>query len=235
MKRGRPLVLAVAGFDPSGRAGLLADAWAIAQSGGAPLGVVTALTAQGARFVCAAVEPRRVRQQLDAALDSGPVAAVKLGMVPDRRTLAQIVAALSRGGVPVVIDPVVRTSKGQRLSSLDPRDYLRLGSQLQRAVLTPNRRELAWLGQSAAGLLELGFEGVIVKGSSSAVDEVASAAGQWVLRGARLPRSTLHHRGTGCRFGSGVAARLAHGEDLITAARSARRLVRKFLSGPILP
>ena len=75
---------------------------------------------------------------------------------------------------------------------------------------------------------------VVVKGSDSAIDELFSLEGHQILRGARLARSPLHHRGTGCRFGSGLAAGLARGDDLLTATRRARRLVRKFLARPIL-
>ena len=232
-----PLVLTVAGFDPSARAGLLADTWAIAHAGGAPLAVVTALTAQGPQFVCVPVAPRLLGQQLRSALASGPVRAVKLGMVPDRGALAQIVRALRPGSRPIVVDPVVRTSRGERLSALDPADYRQLAHRLgprNRVVITPNREELGWLEASPAQLLRLGFWGVVVKGSQSAVDEVFGPTGHQVLGGARLPRSTSHHRGTGCRFGSGLATALARGEDLVSATRSAKRLVRRFLRSPII-
>jgi hydroxymethylpyrimidine/phosphomethylpyrimidine kinase len=233
-----PRVLTVAGFDPSGRAGLLADTWAIASAGGAALAVVTALTAQGTQFVCQPVAPKLIAQQLRSALASGPVRAAKLGMVPHRRALAAISAGLREGTFPIVIDPVVRTSKGERLSSLTAADYLQLGAHLglhHPLILTPNREELRWLGASPTDLLRSGFWGVVVKGSDSAIDEVFTRKAHQLLRGSRLPRNTSHHRGTGCRFGSGLAASLARGEDLFRAARSAKRLVRKFLRGPILP
>jgi hydroxymethylpyrimidine/phosphomethylpyrimidine kinase len=230
-------VLLISGFDPSGRAGLLADLWAVRSTGARAVGVVTAITAQGEKFVCAPVAPKLLDQQLSAALGSAPVDAAKLGMIADRRALSAIVDRLQPHGFPIVIDPVVHTSRGEPLSSLSPRDYLQLGHRLRRRhlVITPNRDELTWLGASATDLLAIGFSGVIVKGSDCAVDEVFTAEGRLVLRGARLPRNTLHHRGTGCRFGSGLAAALGCGEDLVGAARTAKRLVRKFLRGPILP
>ena len=230
-----PLVLAIAGLDPSGQAGLLADTWAIAACGGSALGVVTALTAQGKKFVCEPVAPTLIGQQLRAALAGRTVRAAKLGMVPHARALAAIVAGLKHGDWPIVIDPVVRTSRGERLSTLTAEDYLRLGKLLaHRVVLTPTRDELQWLAVTPAQLLRRGFLGVVVKGSDSATDEVFAATGHQVLRGSRLPRNTSHHRGTGCRFGSGVATSLALGEDLFAAARRAKRLVRKFLRTPII-
>ncbi len=225
------IVLTIAGFDPSGRAGVLADVWAINASKGAARAAITALTAQGRRFSSTPVEPSVLRAQIKAVIRDA--AAIKVGMVPNRGSLAVIRAELRAGSAPIVIDPVVRSSRGEPLSSLTPRDYLSLGSL--GAVITPNRAELHWLGVDAAGLLAAGFSGVVLKGSDGATDEVFSPGRHLVLRGTRLPRSTLHHRGTGCRFGSGMAVALARGEDLFTAASSAKRLVRKFLRAPIIP
>ena len=75
MKPG-PLVLSIAGLDPSGRAGLLADVWAIGRCGGAAVGVVTALTAQGSMpFHSAPVGPKTLELQLRAALEAKTVEA----------------------------------------------------------------------------------------------------------------------------------------------------------------
>lgn len=169
---------------------------------------------------------RLVRDQLDAALALKP-AAVKVGMIPNARVLDPIVARLRRVRVPIVVDPVVLSSTGQRLSSLRPIDFRQLA--FPSAVLTPNRDEDAWLGTNAAA-----FAARVVKGSDTATDEVVLGGQRTLLRGSRLPRNTSHHRGTGCRFGSGLAVGLARGEDVVSAARGARRLVRKFLRSPIL-
>lgn len=225
-------MLSVSGFDPLGRAGLLADGWAIRSCGGELRGVVTAVTAQGDKFSSAAVAPGQIRAQMRVALEDRRVGAVKLGMVPNRGALEAIFASLGTGTQPIVIDPVVRTSRGDRLSTLVPSDFLRLGKKFgerRRLLLTPNRDELAWLGPSAARLVELGFWAVVVKGSQSAIDEIFSRRGEHTLRGSSLPRSTSHHRGTGCRFASGLAVHLAQGDDLLTAVRGAKRLVRRFL------
>ncbi len=234
---GPPRVLIVAGFDPSGGAGVLADVWAISKLGGSALAVVTALTAQGRTFACSPVAPKGVELQLQSALAAGAVRAAKWGMIPNRQALDVIIDGLAVGHWPIVIDPVVRTSKGERLSSLGPQDYLQLGKRLGRLhplVLTPNREELQWLRASPTQLLALGYWAVVVKGSDSGLDQVFTHQDHWELRGSPLPRNTSHHRGTGCRFGSGLATALARGEDLIAAARAAKRLIRRFLSDPII-
>ena len=139
----RPGVLVAAGLDPSGGAGLLADVGAVLAAGGRPVGVATGLTAQGRRFAVSAVAGGMLGKQLDAVLQDGRPAAVKLGMVPDRRTLGLLWERVARSAGTLVVDPVVRTSRGQRLSTLLPGDYRRLAGP--RVWIVPNVPELGWL------------------------------------------------------------------------------------------
>ena len=229
-----PVVLCIGGWDPSGRAGLLADVWAIGQLGGRPAGVVTAITAQGAVFKSTPVSPDQIRRQVRAALEVHPACSVKIGMVPDRRSLRRLAGAIGGSTRWVVVDPVVNSSTGDRLSTLTAADYLGLRSYFSpktRVVLTPNAAELRWLAVTPTQLLERGYAAVVVKGGESGIDLIFSRGTRPAsLLGSRLRRSTSHHRGTGCRFASGLAVGLARGEDLVPATRRAKRLVRKFLS-----
>lgn len=219
-------VLLVAGLEPSGRAGLLADVETARALGASSLAVASALTAQGTRtFATRAAPALLVRRQLEALLELGGIDAVKLGMVPDAQVMRAVVRALAGGRAPWVVDPVVRSSKGERLSSLGARDYLGLAGG--RVVLTPNLLEARWLlgwrrpvdsperaAQAAAQLLETGFWAVVLKGGHSggaAVDVVATRGEVALLEGPRLPRGTLTHRGTGCRFATALAVGLARG------------------------
>src|SRR5262245_53452194 len=91
-----PAVLALAGLDPSGRAGLLADLEAIRELRTAGFGIATALTAQGrSTFAVAAVPPSILRAQLRALSEVGRFSAIKLGVVPNRAILRDICDALS--------------------------------------------------------------------------------------------------------------------------------------------
>lgn len=232
-----PRVLCVGGLDPSGRAGLLADAWAVQRAKAAPLAVATALTAQGGRrFSLNPVAPAVLRAQLEAARASGPLHAVKLGMVATPAQLEVIASALQGLAVPWVVDPVTSTSRGERLSRLSPRDYQHLAGALGRADtwLTPNQAELAWLGGSAEALLALGFAGVLVKGGDTALDVLFERRGQTTFRSRPVRRDRVHHRGTGCRLASALAARLGRGARPAEAVKFARRLVLQFLNLPIL-
>jgi hydroxymethylpyrimidine/phosphomethylpyrimidine kinase len=231
-------------MEATGRVGLLADVAAVAEAGGVAIGVVTALTAQGRRFTVSGVPPGLLAAQLDAALAAGRPHAVKLGMVPDARSLATLWPRLVRLGVPLVVDPVVRTSRGQRLSRLLPGHYLELAGP--RVWLTPNVPELAWLlgrralptsvdevTELAMALRAVGFAAVVVKGGhlgGPPVDVLVSRTRVQRFFGPRLQRSP-RQRGTGCRFASTLATRLALGGDAAAAVREARRAVRRYLRG----
>jgi hydroxymethylpyrimidine/phosphomethylpyrimidine kinase len=240
----RPTVLVAAGLEGTGRVGLLADVSAVRAAGGLPTAVVTALTAQGSRFCLLGVPTPFLAAQLEAALAAGRPAAVKLGMVPDARTLAALWPALVRLRVPVVVDPVVRTSRGESLSSLSPRDFRQLAAPS--VWLTPNLPELAWLlglprlprdvdavTELATALLAEGFAAVVVKGGhleGPATDVLVTKERVQRFVGARLVRDS-GLRGTGCRFASTLATRLALGRDGSSAVRDAKRAVRRYLRG----
>lgn len=237
-----PRVLLLAGHEPTGRAGLLADVAAVRALGGAPVAVPTAQTAQGrVTFAREPTPSRMLRAQVAAALELGPVGAVKLGMVPGPSALGVLREAL--GGVDAwwVVDPVVRTSKGEPLSRLTAKHYVGLAGP--RVVLTPNLDEAAWLlglpsvrsveeaEEAGRALVARGFGAVLVKGGhreEGAVDVLCLPGRTRRLVGARLPRPP-ERRGTGCRFASALACELARGRGLEAAARRAKAYVARYL------
>ena len=235
-----PAVVALAGLEPLGRAGLLADVEAIRELGARPVGIATALTAQGRRrFAVSPAPAALVALQLQIAQREVRPRALKLGMVPDRAVLWAISRAADRS-VPWVIDPVVRSSRGGALSKLSPRDYRLLAAP--NAILTPNLVELAWLtGRDAlAGEAELldamrelrgwGFGAVLAKGGHArggALDLLLAGSGLHRFPASRMRR--LGARGTGCRLASALAACLARGLPLEVAAARAKAYVRRYL------
>ncbi len=237
-----PRVLLLAGHEPTGRAGLLADVATVRALGGAPVAVPTAQTAQGrVTFASEPTPERLLRAQITAALELGPVGAVKLGMVPGPPSLSALREALSGVDAWWVVDPVVRTSKGEPLSLLTAKDYLGLAGP--RVVLTPNLDEAAWLlGHASVGSVEeaeeagralvaLGFGAVLVKGghrAEGAVDVLCMSGRTRRLSGERLARPP-ERRGTGCRFASALACELARGGELEAAAHHAKAHVARYL------
>ncbi|RKI41588.1 phosphomethylpyrimidine kinase, partial [Corallococcus sp. AB049A] len=150
----RPRVLLLAGLEPTGRAGLLADVAAVRARGGDAVAVPTAQTAQGSHtFAVVPASPRMLAAQVTAAREWGPLHAVKWGVVPGPSQLATARAALKDADAWWVVDPVVRSSRGQALSRLTARHYLALAGP--RVLVTPNLEEAAWLlGRPALGTVE---------------------------------------------------------------------------------
>ncbi|RKG96133.1 phosphomethylpyrimidine kinase [Corallococcus sp. CA047B] len=240
----RPRVLLLAGLEPTGRAGLLADVAAVRARGGDAVAVPTAQTAQGTHtFAVVPAAPRMLTAQVTAAREWGVLHAVKWGVVPGPSQLATARAALKGTDAWWVVDPVVRSSRGQALSRLSPRHYLALAGP--RVVVTPNLDEAGWLlgrpapgtveeaQEAAEGLCRLGFGVVLVKGGhlpegQGLADVLAFSGRMLVMRGRRLKRPP-ERRGTGCRLASALAAELGRGTGPEAAVRAAREHVTRYL------
>ncbi|HET8541665.1 MAG TPA: bifunctional hydroxymethylpyrimidine kinase/phosphomethylpyrimidine kinase [Anaeromyxobacter sp.] len=238
-------MLVVAGLDPTGGAGLLADLEALAAVGARGWAVASALTAQGARGA-RGFEPASeamLLAQLDALLD-GPERprAVKTGMLATAGLARALAARLARAPVaraPLVVDPVVAASSGAPLldaGGLAPGDAL--APLLARAALaTPNLPELALLTGDDVSTDEgairaarrLPARAVLVKGGHRAgapVDLLVEPRRVTRYAGRRRGGTA---RGTGCRLASAIAGLLARGASLDEAVRGAKRVVERYL------
>ena len=237
------------GLDPAGRVGIVADARAIAHCGAQAWVIASALTAQGSTtFASEPVGVTIVLRQLEALLELGRIHAVKLGMIPNARLLMALAHEAARLEVPLVVDPVVRTSKGEPLSALSAQDYLAIARP--NVVLTPNAAEAEWLLEgrqpvgsadqaelAARALAAHGFGAVVVKGGhlrGEPVDVVVTAERHARIEAARAARSA-RQRGTGCRHASALAAHLAQGESVFDAAEAAHQLVERYLRAAPAP
>jgi hydroxymethylpyrimidine/phosphomethylpyrimidine kinase len=239
-------VLVVAGSDSSGGAGLTRDVSTLTQFGAAALCAVTAVTAQSDVRVTAVhlVPPELVRAQMAAALATGRVAAIKVGMLGTRATVLAVAASLPpRSTTPLVLDPVLAASSGGELLDAAGREAL-LATLLPRAtVLTPNIPEAAvllgvpraeseaQLLQQGEALLARGVEHVLLKGGhgsgAESTDLLFSAGG--ALRRFSAPRLTATCRGTGCALSAAIAAGVASGLDVAAACARAKRYVTELL------
>jgi hydroxymethylpyrimidine/phosphomethylpyrimidine kinase len=241
-----PIVLAIAGSDSGGGAGLQADARAIRALGCHALEAVTAVTAQDGRRVAAwsPVPPRLVSAQIAAALSGFPVAAAKTGLLPGVAAIRAVARGLrGRRKIPLVVDPVIASTSGTRFLSPGGVRVLRLELLPLATLVTPNRPEAAALtgrrirddaGAEAAALLlarETGAS-VLVKGGHARGDRcrdcLATPGGSVRWFGSRRVRTRNTH-GTGCALASAIAAGLARGWAVEKAVRQARLLLWRSL------
>ncbi|MGF1554383.1 MAG: bifunctional hydroxymethylpyrimidine kinase/phosphomethylpyrimidine kinase [Paracoccaceae bacterium] len=239
-------ILAIAGSDPSGGAGIQADLKAISAQGAYAMAALTALTAQNTRGVSAVhtPPPAFVAAQIEAVFDDIRVDAVKIGMIataPIAAAVADALAARVRAGWSgaVVLDPVMVAKGGARLLDEDAVATVTERLVPLAGVVTPNLPELAALtgaaeaatreamAEQAARLADLGAVAVLAKGGhlegAESPDLLYGPDGADWLDGARVKTTATH--GTGCTLSSALAARLGQGRPLAEAAREAKAYV----------
>ncbi len=173
-----PTILTIAGFDPSGGAGIIADIKTFTALGCAPTAVITSLTfqntlgIQGARHQTA----ETVREQVMAIMAESPIAAVKTGMLPTPEIVREVARLFREEGLPApVVDPVLRSTSGYELMEPDAREVLLRELMPLARLITPNIPEAEVLTEmritneddmfeAARKLRELGARAVLIKG-----------------------------------------------------------------------
>ena len=241
-RAGVPRILAIAGSDSSGGAGIQADIKTITMLGAYAMSAITAITAQNTTGVRAVqvLSPELVAAQVDACIQDIGVDAVKIGMLGSPAIAAMLAQMLGERQVPIILDPVMVATSGARLASAQT--IAGFGALMERAMLvTPNLPELAALTgreelesteaiTAAASLLaERHGCAVLAKGGHGGgetvrdflVDPQGRAA---LFEDARI--DTRHTHGTGCTLSSAIATLIGHGQPLEHAVRLARRFVR---------
>ena len=229
-------IMIIGGTDSSGGAGLTRDTSTARSLGFDVMPVVTAVTAQtNARVRGAKVMPADfVAMQIEAALAADDPAAIKIGMLGTGEIAKTVARAISDLSIPVVIDPVLKSSSGgQLMSGQLPRQLLS-----RACLVTPNLPEAAALADrpmaatddqiaaQAEWFLAEGARAVLIKGGhakgDTAIDHLFEPFGKHVFRAPRLETSM---RGTGCALATAIACALAEGRDLPLACQQAKAFV----------
>ena len=253
----RPIILSIAGFDPSSGAGVTADVKTAAALGCYAVTCVTALTVQTTQgvFGMEPVRPETVRAILFHLAEDVRIAAVRIGMLGSG-AVANVVAGFLRQATPknVVLDPVLRSSSGAALIDADGVSVMRRELLPLSDVITPNVAEAAELAEMgggtvpdtgawegtlrlpglAVGLHELGCRAVVITGghSQEAIDYLSIRDGgetkEQVFFGTHLDSRSTH--GTGCAFATALACELAHGRRLPDGVAKAKDYVRQAIA-----
>jgi hydroxymethylpyrimidine/phosphomethylpyrimidine kinase len=250
MKKNRPLLLSIAGFDPSGGAGVLLDAAVLRNMGFRPAAVLTAVTVQNTAGV-KSIHPlaaRLVRAQWRAVAEEGLIAGIKIGMAGTAENLRMIVGELGRyPGLPRIIDPVLRATSGARLVNASAISGFLDSLRGRATLLTPNREEASRLARravrsvremDAAARFIFDRSGVacLVKGGRLAgamVDVLYDGHRSYLFSRTRIA-GDVH--GTGCHLSTTILGFLVRGCDLPNAVRRAaaatHRAIRKAEPAP---
>jgi hydroxymethylpyrimidine/phosphomethylpyrimidine kinase len=249
-----PVVLTIAGFDPSSGAGVTADIKTIAAHGCYGVACITALTVQstaGVRRV-SAVASEIIAETLSELAADMEIAAVHIGMLGSGHAAKAVADFLTNAKLPsVVLDPVLKSSSGAELLDKAGLEILTQRLLPMATVITPNVDEAAALTGlavtnldemrlAAAKLHELGASGVVVTGGhlDKAIDLLSFTAAcssqrpsvqqspiqQEVFKAERQQSNSTH--GTGCAFATAIACHLAQGKGLPEAVLLAKAYVR---------
>jgi hydroxymethylpyrimidine/phosphomethylpyrimidine kinase len=229
-----PIVLTFAASDPTGGAGLQADLLTLAALGCHPLSVVTGLTVQDTRGVehLEAVASDLVTRQASVLLAETKVAAFKVGVLASARNVGAVAAiAAAHEAIPLVLDPVLASGRGDPLAGDDVSPAL-LETLLPRAtVVTPNTLEAERLG-GVQRLLDRGARYVLLTGTHDETPEVINRLYErrGLVREDRWKRLPGSYHGSGCTLASAVAAFLAKGRPVAEAVREAQQFTWNALA-----
>lgn len=238
-----PILLSIAGFDPSCGAGTAADLKTFAAHGCYGVAAITSLTVQNTQSVEAVhnTPSAELRAQLDALAADCEIAAVKIGMLGNRGNAGVVAEFLDAHKFNhIVHDPVMKSSSGAELLDAAGVKFLTAELLKRASVITPNIseaeiltgltiKEVADMEAAARKIVELGARAIILKGGhmEKAIDVLFDGAELVQLSGDRVKTDNMH--GTGCAFASALAAQLALGRGLFEAATLAKAYVTKAI------
>ncbi len=233
----RTYALSIAGFDPSGGAGVLADIKSFEANGVYGFGVMTALTFQNdIEFDRTEwIDVADIEQQIAVLLRRFNIRHIKIGLIENMEVLDRIINfLLDNISDPVIIyDPIIKASAGFTFH-LEPRLFHDTFDRLY--CITPNIPEAEWLF-GKEGLTETleeksaGFN-IFLKGghadAETVTDLLFTADHTYVFANDRIPNGNKH--GSGCVLSSALTAQLALGKPLPDAAELANQYTLQFLA-----
>jgi hydroxymethylpyrimidine/phosphomethylpyrimidine kinase len=235
----RPYVLSIAGFDPSGGAGLVADAKAMEAQGVYGLTVATAITVQH-ESVFEQVEwldSTLIINQIKILLKQYPIHFCKIGLIENWDLLRLVVSTLRslQPAIFIVVDPIFRASAGFDFEHTTSSEALKTWLPSIN-LLTPNAQELAQMDASGNDLLAIAqalaqHTALLYKGGHNkvqkGVDILLYEGTSYELKPTHLSAYDKH--GSGCVLSACIVAHLAQGKTLLEACRAAKHYITAFL------
>ena len=251
-------VLTIAGSDPCCGAGVQADLKTINKLGAYGTCAVTAITVQNTLGVSSvlAVPASIVGQQIDAVVSDIGTDTVKTGMLVSKEVVEIVCDMVKKYNLKkLVVDPVIKSHKGERLLSLEGVEKLRSDLIPLSCLVTPNIPEaevltnrkinnLSDTKDAARAIHEQGAENVLIKGGHSMIQEDGNDASDREIidvfydgksfqyfRDERINTENVH--GTGCIYSAAIAAELAKGNDMISSITTAKKFVTEIIKNPL--
>lgn len=243
----RPVVMTIAGLDPSGGAGIVADIKTIYALGCFPAAALTSITYQNTTGVFGAEHQtaQTLRAQVEPVVRDLEVVAAKTGMLPTAEIVAEVARLFSEGPLqPPVVDPVMVSTSGHDLIGDEAFEILKTRLLPVARLVTPNIPEAERLAgfsiesetdmrRAAEAIRAMGARAVLVKGGhraiqQQAIDILLDENGKFVeLRVEYIDVGEIH--GSGCTLSAAIAAGLGKGMTLEDAVRAAKNYVTEAI------
>lgn len=248
-----PIVMTLAGADPSGGAGIQADILTLASLGCHPLSVITAVTVQDTRSVenFWVMDAEQVSDQARFLLEDMPVSVFKVGMIGSVENAAVIAEiAADYPDVPLILDPVLASGGGDELAREELCEAIRDLLLPLTTLVTPNSIEARRLAssnpdeedelslpQAAQRLLQAGVEYVLITGTHDNTVQVCNTLyhRSGMTSREHWPRLPGSYHGSGCTLASAIAGSLANGLSMPDAVREAQAYTWETLNRAFRP
>jgi hydroxymethylpyrimidine/phosphomethylpyrimidine kinase len=244
-----PVVLSIAGYDPSSGAGVTADVKTAAANGCFAVTCITAVTVQNTVGVLRVrpIEAEIVGETLFELAADFTISAVRIGMLGSGEVAGEVAGFLEEVRPPhIVLDPIFRSSSGMPLVlDADAVGTLDLRLLKLAEVVTPNAAEATFLSgmkvetleqarEAGRRILDRGAQNVVVTGGHLPENtdllvwrDGGGSVREELFEGARIESNATH--GTGCAFATSIACNLAGGRTIPEAVRAAKEYVRKAI------
>ena len=243
-KKSYPIALSIAGSDSSGGAGIQADLKTFSSLGVYGTTAITAITAQNTQGVHSqlAIAPQMVYDQIIAVMEDLNPSVVKIGMLSNSEIVCAVAEALSQYQLPIILDPVIVSSSGHRLLSIEAQESVKERLLPLSTLVTPNIPEMEALTsvtlstykdkeRAAHDLIELGAKAILLKGGHEEGDtksDTLFSASPTGIKATTFTSQTIHTKnihGTGCTLSAAIAAFIARGESINEAIAKAKSYI----------
>ena len=232
------IAMSIAGFDPSGGAGILNDIKTFSAFGVYGTAVITALTAQNINKVegVQPVDAQFIEKQIDAVLEQEKVEFAKTGMLYSDKIIKTVAKKVTEHDLKVVVDPVMVAGSGGHLSQKDFVRSLKKYLLPVAALTTPNIYEAQEISgvkiesteDSIEAALKIGETcNVVVTGGHLEGTDIFFDGSIKVIKGELVESNNTH--GSGCTYSSAIVASLVKGDNMETAVKKAGKFVKESI------
>ena len=248
LRKTYPVVLSIAGSDSSGGAGIQADLKTFSALGVYGATAITAITAQNTQGVHSqlAIDPQMVYDQIVAVMDDLRPSCVKIGMLSNSEVVMAVAEALSRYPTHIILDPVIVSTTGHRLLSLDAQEVVKQRLLPYSMLVTPNIPEMEALANHSVDtyehkveaskiLFDFGAKAILLKGGHEEGEHKCdilftnSKSGIESTIFTSKSITTRNTHGTGCTLSSAITAFMARGYDIVEAISAAKRFITEAI------